>query len=129
MKDVLISFFPISILLYYYYFSLAWLLEVRTSNTMLKRIGESKHLLTWMRGKPFTLLFLSVTFTKGVLSMAFFVLKLIPATSNLLKVFVLLVFKSCQVVEFDSSEFFFVFIAMIVRSLYFILSLCITFIF
>lgn len=67
----------LSVFFYYYfilfillfYFSLVWLLEACTSNTMLKRIGESKHLLTWM---PFTLLFLSVTFTKGVLSMAFF---------------------------------------------------------
>lgn len=36
---------------YYYYYSHVWLLEACTSNTLLKRIGESEHLLTWTQRK------------------------------------------------------------------------------
>lgn len=104
MKDVLISFFPISIILFYYYFSLVWLLEVRTSNTMLKRIGENLDL----DAEESPLHFSSwgwhlqrVCCLWPFLCWNLFLLPLICW-----KVFVLLVFKSCKVVEFDSSEFF-----------------------
>ena len=63
----------------------------RTSSTMLNNSGESGHscLVPDQRGKSFSLLLFSMILAVGLSYMAFIMLRYLPSTSILLRVFIL----------------------------------------